>query len=641
MTETIYTNRTAIISPTNPTWNDHTRQIAEDGELALVGFAWPESLRYRMIKSMIFYAYGGHCPEIYAVLEDWDAQSVTYATAPKYDSIGRGMLMYEINSSWNWTFKSDGSARKEALQLRYGALLKPKYNGQVHTSLSANRPYAVVEFYDQNASGEITGMSPASGYVPKNAVNTFSWAITARDICIGEIRQTSATFRWRAAAGSAVNEIPCGTETQCTLMASTFSSDAVEWSVEASLSNGETVSTGWMMLTTTEETSTAVAVEPSGIVVDGTGTVRLTWRHEIGTGTPQTSASLQSSRDGVYWSELATVTGPETHADFSGGTFAAGTHYWRVRTYNTDGAAGAWSEPAQFVSISAPQRPAVTLTEISPRPAISWQAADQQAYEAEVSGITGSGAVYGTAHTWRSLRYLDDGVHRLRVRVQNEFGLWSEWGEADATIANTPDAPIVLTAEGGREPALAWTTDGEYDCYIVRRNGKDVARTTERTFRDRGGIGACTYQIRGGFDGNGRYTLSQRVTVSALPEVITICDEESGAWLDLPTSEAQLRMASVQKGITMQLVHLTGLDFPIAERSGSQDKTLTVTCAFRSGDERCEMLETMIGKRVRVKTPQGDSAAGVLQTLKKTADKILTRYTFEVRQLWEKEEIDL
>lgn len=101
-----------------------------------------------------------------------------------------------------------------------------------------------------------------------------------------------------------------------------------------------------------------------------------------------------------------------------------------MRTYNADGIAGEWSDAAQIVVIAAPTAPSIQIKSTGPRPSISWQTSEQEAYQVELDGKLSGGTHYGTEKTWTSPAYLSDGSHTVRVRVQNQYGMWSDWGAA-------------------------------------------------------------------------------------------------------------------------------------------------------------------------------------------------------------------
>ena len=71
------------------------------------------------------------------------------------------------------------------------------------------------------------------------------------------------------------------------------------------------------------------------------------WQHIIETGTEQTKFDIEKSSDGVSFTALASQTTAIQSYVVAANALAAGTIYWRVRTYNTDNAAGAWSDTAK------------------------------------------------------------------------------------------------------------------------------------------------------------------------------------------------------------------------------------------------------------------------------------------------------
>lgn len=86
------------------------------------------------------------------------------------------------------------------------------------------------------------------------------------------------------------------------------------------------------------------------------------------------------------------------------------------------------SDAASFVTVSAPSTPKV-IVQASPRPLITWQTNEQSAYQIQLDTAVDT-TDYGSGKSWRSPVYLDDGLHVARVRVQNSYGVWSEWGSA-------------------------------------------------------------------------------------------------------------------------------------------------------------------------------------------------------------------
>lgn len=512
----------------------------------------------------------------------------------------------------------------------------------IDTAYSSYKPYMVVSYLDDDVTVTPTGMSPASGYVPKGSTNVFSWGLAISGECLEEVKATSTTFRWRAGSSGTINTIACGTAQKVTVPAGTFTTDDIQWSVSVTLNTGETVTSDWITLSTAEVASTAKPVSPAGIVIDATIVNRFSWQHIISTGTPQSKADLQWSADGVTWNALATVTGADQYYDVPANTFASGTKYWRVRTYNTDNTASAWSDAAEFIAINAPSAPSIVIQSAGPRPRITWQTSEQEAYQLTLSNGYASGTVYGTDKAWRSPAYLADGSYTVRVRVQNQYGMWSEWSAAALHVSHTEGEAITLTVSAGREAALSWQTAGSYDFYLIERDGVAIARTDVKEYTDKRSIGSVTYRVRGCYDDSDNYGVSNSDTVEILPETNTICDLSTGVWLDMRLSETQLRTNRVSFTAGVSTVHLAGLAYPVEERSEQRDRSLAVACAWPHSQRASALaLEALVGRLVCLKDHYGNMAIGTIPSLESNSDEFMRRYSFTVTHTNQEEAITL
>ncbi len=492
----------------------------------------------------------------------------------------------------------------------------------------------------------IQNMTPGTGaYAPKHEGSVFTWdAKQRKNYDYVDVEIKSATLYWRQTGSATAASISAtGGAKKCVVPAETFSADSVDWMVTAVTAAGNlTISSDWVTVSTVEATPAAKTVSPSGIVIDATIVNRFSWQHIISTGTAQTKADLQWSADSTAWNTLATVTGENQYYDVPANTFASGTKYWRVRTYNTDGTASEWSAAAEFIAINAPSAPSIVIQSTGARPRITWQTSEQEAYQLTLSSGYASGTVYGADKSWRSPVYLADGSYTVRVRVQNQYGLWSDWGSAALPVSHTEGEAITITAAGSHVAALDWQTAGSYDFYIVERDGAAIARTTQTSYIDHTSIGDVTYQVRGCYADSDSYGISNAVTVSVLPDTAMVCDLESGTWQRLALSETILRTSRTNRTATIQTVHLSGLDYPVAERSEFRDRALQISCAFlRTNRAAALALEALVGRLVCAKTKQGDMAVGYITALEKNADEIMSRYSFEITHIYRKEAITL
>ena len=490
----------------------------------------------------------------------------------------------------------------------------------------------------------IEAMSPETGaFTPKHVASIFTWDVRQQDKTKVSVEQKSATIYWRKTGTTTTHSIAVsGSKKSYTMPAETFSDESVDWMVTAITTGDLTATSAWVTVSTTEATPSCKAISPSGIVIDATIVNRFSWQHIISTGTPQSKADLQWSADGTTWNTLATVTGENQYYDVPANTFASGTKYWRVRTYNTDGTASEWSDKAEFIAINAPSAPSIVIQSTGPRPKITWQTTEQEAYELTLSNGYASGTIYGTEKAWRSPVYLTDGNYTVRVRVQNQYGMWSEWSAAALPVSHTEGEAITLTATAGHEAALTWQTAGSYDFYLVERDGVAIARTVQKQYIDHTSIGSVTYRVRGCYDESDNYGVSNSDTVEVLPETNMICDLETGVWLEMRLSETQLRTNRTSFSAGVSTVHLAGLAYPVEERSEQRDRALSVACAWPHAQRAAALaLEALVGRLVCLKDRYGNMVIGSLPSLESNCDEFMRRYSFTISHTNREEAITL
>lgn len=653
-----------------------TRGDVNKGDNIYIKFPTPgDAYKFKRVTKVTFTIYAQPTKEsetgykqiwayVHGLTSPLDVSTVTYATRPS---------VYQQTGGLTQHADGDWSTLNEIIQL--SADLKPYSeeskielksgikNGFVfafrgapsgtseaifYGEKSTRKPFLTCEYSNDNVGIKADNFSPSSGaFVNRFQKNTFTWGATddttITQVCFAEIKQTSAVFEWRVKNASTSNTISVsGATTACTVPANTFPSGTIEWRVKATANSGTTTTSAWQEITTTDVTPSCKPVSPSGIVIDATIATRFSWQHIISTGTPQRKADLQWSADGTTWNTLATVTGENQYYDVPANTFTSGTKYWRVRTYNTDGTASAWSDKAEFIAINAPSAPSIVIQSTGPRPRITWQTSEQEAYQLTLSSGYASGTVYGTEKAWRSPVYLADGSYTVRVRVQNKYGMWSEWSAAALPVSHTEGEAITLTATAGHEAALTWQTAGSYDFYLVERDGVAIARTVQKQYIDHTSIGSVTYRVRGCYADSDNYGVSNSDTVEILPETNMICDLETGVWLEMRLSETQLRTNRTSFSAGVSTVHLAGLAYPVEERSEQRDRALSVACAWPHAQRAAAIaLEALVGRLVCLKDRYGNMVIGSLPSLESNCDEFMRRYSFTISHTNREEAITL
>lgn len=651
-TVTMYANQSAKIAISNPTTNYSNDASVTDGNLLISFSGFPASEKFKAITraSVAIYAnlaYGTDGQSCAAsadfLAESFAEKSVTYNTAPKTDALGSVRVSAYVTGDGKYATGSVLGIGLEHLRslLVYGLKVSPPYRIAFQTSRGSNKPYISVEYSDEIVGLSLSNLAPSSGSIVPANVTTFSWAEAATGVCYESITRASAKFCWRKSASDTVKEIDVpGTATSITIPANTFSGDSIQWQLSVTANSGVTTTSDWMTLSLTDVESTAVAVAPDRAVLDGSSDNVFKWEHVISTGTAQTKAELQQSTDGSTWTALATVTGAANTWTAPAGTFTSGTKYWRVRTYNSKGAAGAWSAATQFIVLAAPATPPVSIVSTEPRPEIRWQSDEQQAYQVEIDGVYTSGTRFGTGKTWTAPFYLEDGSYTVRVRVQNEYGFWSPWGTAALPITNIPGGAITLTASAQNAVTLAWVDSGNYDFYIVYRDGTPIAKAEEHGYVDNMAIGACTYQVRGCYSGNDYYGVSAEVSVSVTPEYNVLYDMDAGEWLTMKYSG--LTNQPVTRSISRSIaeVRLSGYTYPVAERSKAKTATYDGNVVFLNRDS-AEKFEGMIGHLVCLKLHPSGGCIGYLNEVSGEVNQYKSVYSFMVTQIEYEEEIDI
>lgn len=566
----------AGISASFPSTNFSTESVYVAGDAnglsdILFSFAAPpEAARFKAIENVTVYvnyqvSFSTLAQSItwYYLRGPFNEKTVTYNNKPSYG--GTKLSVYVSSAGYKTVVSTTTSLASYVL--KYGIMIATNYYWAFQSTRSSNPPYATFRYTDETVGLAISNTSPSRGSIVAANSNTFSWRESVNGYCYADVSRTSAKFRWRKSASDTVKEIDVpGTATSITIPANTFSGDSIQWQISVTANSGVTTTSDWMTLSLTDVESTAVAVAPDRAVLDGASDNVFKWEHIISTGTAQTKAELQQSTDSSTWTALATVTGAANTWTAPAGTFTSGTKYWRVRTYNSKGAAGAWSAATQFIVLAAPATPPVSIVSTEPRPEIRWQSDEQQAYQVEIDGVYASGTRFGTGKTWKAPFYLADGSYTARVRVQNEYGFWSPWGTAALPVVNVPGGAITLTAEGGIEAALSWTP-GSFDYYLVYRNGVAIAKVTEPSHTDAASIGGVRYQVRGCYDNSDNYSLSEAVEITVSTDKVRLYDMERGEWLHFLYDSSAHRSTGLSLSQDIQYVQLSGHTYPVAERS--------------------------------------------------------------------------
>lgn len=380
---------------------------------------------------------------------------------------------------------------------------------------------------------------------------------------------------------------------------------------------------------------TATTTKPKNTYAGSWDTINFEWTYASREGLAQKKYELQyKDASHTDWTALASAESANTNVNIPPNTFAAGIVKWRVRCTNANNQVSAWSEEASFTAQGKPPTPTVYATS-SPRPEITWTGEGQLAYQIKIDNAVLHTA-YSTDGQYKVKEYLADGAHIAAVRIQNEYGLWSDWGTAVFTVANTPGAPITLFAAGGEKAALAWT-ETDYEAYYVYRDDIPIAKTTGHTYTDQMAIGTHKYKVRG--VAGDSYSMSNEATVTLSVDAPEIAALGEMQWLRLEYSTAQNSPLGVSAYQDVAYQFYAGRRYPVAETSQQITKIYSFNAAFNDAAQAAA-FEGLLGKTVIYRDQHGCLCTGPLMGFDLSADQFFRAFSCSVQQTDNNERIE-
>lgn len=380
---------------------------------------------------------------------------------------------------------------------------------------------------------------------------------------------------------------------------------------------------------------TVTTVKPKNTYAGSWDTINFEWTYASREGLAQKKYELQyKDTSHTDWTALASAESANTNVNIPPNTFAAGIVKWRVRCTNANNQVSAWSEEASFTAQGKPSTPTVSAT-ASPRPVITWTGEGQLAYQVKVDDAVLRTA-YSTDGQYKVKEYLNDGAHIAAVRIQNEYGLWSDWGTAEFTVANTPGAPITLFAAGGEKATLAWT-ETDHKTYYIYRDDIPIAKTTAHTYSDQMAIGTHKYKVRG--VAGDSYSMSNEVTVTLSVDAPEIAALGEMQWLRLEYSTAQNSPLGVSTYQDVAYQFYAGRRYPVAETSQQITKIYSFNAAFNDAAQAAA-FEGLLGKTVIYRDQHGCLCTGPLMGFELSADQFFRAFSCSVQQTDNNERIE-
>ena len=262
-------------------------------------------------------------------------------------------------------------------------------------------------------------------------------------------QQSGSRLSYRINAGAFVNVELGNTLNSHTFPSGKFSAgNVVEWQVQTISVLGASAHSEIAQFTLAETPPLAPSlVHPVNVAVDAASGVLLEWRYN-------SQFDLRASRFDIRY---RFNEGPWLNLTTSGDVFARtsavttqGAVEWQVRATGQQGDLGPWSEIERFWTIGAPPAPNIVGATRTNRPLITFSTANIMSWEMEffdergnIVHSTGDVAFLGQ-FTYRLPVLLMDGNYIVRMRVRNEFGLYSPFSSLAFAVRGEAIQPVSL-----------------------------------------------------------------------------------------------------------------------------------------------------------------------------------------------------
>lgn len=227
---------------------------------------------------------------------------------------------------------------------------------------------------------------------------------------------------------------------------------------------------------------------PVNIAINGSNGIPLEWRYNSPYDITPSRFDIRWQVDNGEWVER-TNTGQLSYTMDM--TSRQSTIRWQVRAYGEFGDVGDWSDIATFFTIGIPATPTITNVTNSNRPLITFSSSVSfLSWELEL--LSGNLVIYNSGnlefdgsftHLLETL--IENGNYLARIRIKNEFGLMSDWGQLPFNINTITPKALDLEISNNLDfcIGLYFNNTDNKDVFIYRNN-KRIAKTNLNFFKD-------------------------------------------------------------------------------------------------------------------------------------------------------------
>lgn len=358
-----------------------------------------------------------------------------------------------------------------------------------------------VQFDYQQLTSLPISITPGDSFIDFTKDNLFSYNIDTSSL-FGTPVVTSTELSYKLSSSSTYTKVN-GDSIGVTLPKNTFSG-LKEYNANIAITTitGLTSTSSDSTYTTTDSIPSTNILYPSNDYVEEN--VDFGWEYNIGTGTSQYAYDIQFSQDLVNWNTIKShIVSSETNTSITIDT--SGSYYWRIRGYNINDVAGAWSEPALFINRIPPKAPVITSVTQTSRLNVEWQSYDQYSYTLTLTNsnneeIYNSGIVVSSNKSTLINEYLENGTYTVNLKTSNIYGMESQISTYTINLnvdKSGYQAPNFTISQVDNDVVFNIVDNTQYSYYYLQRDNVTIAKITTNEYIDKFAYGNHLYTLIG------------------------------------------------------------------------------------------------------------------------------------------------
>ncbi|CAK7084133.1 hypothetical protein [Tissierella sp.] len=566
-----------------------------------IGLAWeqPEWLNQKVIINTTIHLYSRYRYRqamIYQQGEFSEGSEIPRVTSAD-GSIGDGLY-----SGWNEIIIPKDL--KGSIILEQANRINGSVNewAEIHSSRNSNnKPYVTIT-YDDVPPEKPSSLYPSGITLNPRDVIRFSWLHNSKE----NLQQKGFTLEYSTNGGGTWTKVIQTTPNQYYDMpANTLpSTGIVMWRVKTLDDNNSEseYSTASFTLGVVPQKA-PIPISPISQYLDENKPIRFEWSFVGGSPSEtQSKFDLQYSTNGGSSWTTKTLTTNNNYYELPANTFSGGNVTWRVRTYNNWNEVSPYSENKSFTVIGSPPIPLISSVSNSARPLVSWQSTNQHIYELEI--LQGNKVIFEASSipstSDRSFKlpiYLTDGTYIAKLRIANEYSLYSPWAEKSFIISTVKPTKPIMSIYSGEYGVTIKTSDTSLKTLVYRDNIY-IGEVINNHFIDYTGENNKEYQyfVRT-IDSNDNFSDSDIKLAKCKFRGNTLSSvSDLGNFIKLRTGLNSNPKKINQFGVVGTLQYFDGREYPIVEFSEFSNRTKSLSFFVRTIEELENIVE-MIKKR--------------------------------------------